>query len=52
MDQQDGGPPMEFWLQRISTSKDRKDETNVHVDPEDLIALGGVLVALVFAVAM
>jgi len=41
-----------FRLRTKSEKKGRKRQTNIGVDPVDVIASGAVIVALVFAVAM
>jgi hypothetical protein len=48
----DDGPLLNFQLGIMSEDNGRKRRTNIRVDPEDLIALGAVLVALLFSCAM
>jgi hypothetical protein len=43
---------LHFKLRVKSERIGRKQRTNISVDPEDLIAAGAVIVALIFAVAM
>jgi hypothetical protein len=43
---------LHFELRVKSKTSGRKHQTNINVDPEDVIAAGAVIVALIFAVAM
>jgi preprotein translocase subunit Sec61beta len=45
-------PPIAFWVSFFDEEGGRKRQTKVKVDPEDIIAAGGVLIALIIAVAM
>jgi hypothetical protein len=43
---------MHFQLGFMSEQNGHKRKTNLKIDPEDIIAVGAVLIALIFAIAM
>ena len=45
-------PPLALIVSFYDEEAGHKRETKVKVDPEDIIAVGGVLIALIIAVAM
>jgi hypothetical protein len=51
-DRKDDDNLVPFRLRTKSEKNGRKPQTNLRVDPVDLIASGAIMVALVFAVAM
>ncbi len=48
----DHGPPFTFTLGIMSEENGRRRKTTLKIDPEDVIAWGSVLVAVIMAVAM